>query len=262
MPPTEARPRVEAPEARPATGGRKWRWETGLLLPVAVGIGLSLFLVGMPFVGWAAAALVAEPATRLADALRPGDSIAGSNMSFPDLEGFELIIATAIGQVAVFVVAWVAAVVPVRAVARLALAVAVLAPGTYVVAEAYADAACERVRGHCEEWRPAEPFQIEDPDRPGAWSIPADVTLNIAAPGLLHHTELLDARVTSSDAASANGAIVRVGPGGGFTFDPRRAAPHQALQAGEELEDSFGYVVTHADGSLEAVAKVTVVGAG
>ena len=62
------------------------------------------------------------------------------------------------------------------------------------------------------------------------------------------------------DTVSANGASVNVAADGGYTYDPRIAPALQALAAGENLVDTFTYVVTDGEFFPTATVSVTVTG--
>ncbi len=96
------------------------------------------------------------------------------------------------------------------------------------------------------------------------YSVLEDDLLQVAAPGLLAGGSDADGDVLQVEAgtlASRYGAAVTLMEDGSFLYDPRSAAPLQALAAGQTLEDTFTYRVT--DGTeYSAPATVTVVVTG
>lgn len=86
-----------------------------------------------------------------------------------------------------------------------------------------------------------------------------DTILNVPAPGVLENDSDPDddtLTVSAFDAVSTQGATVTVSPDGSYSYDPTAAANLQALNPGEDIDDTFGYTVT--DGSHFDSTTVTI----
>lgn len=88
-----------------------------------------------------------------------------------------------------------------------------------------------------------------------------DTVLNVSAPGILDNDTDIDVgdilSVTNFDAISANGATVSVNSDGSYTYDPTSSAIIQALDAGDNLNDTFAYTVDDGKGGTDT-ATVTI----
>ncbi|MCB9418994.1 MAG: cadherin domain-containing protein [Ardenticatenaceae bacterium] len=104
-----------------------------------------------------------------------------------------------------------------------------------------------------------KPVGVDDQE-----TIDEDHVLNVAAAGVLANDTDQDndtLTVMSADSSSAQGASVNVAADGGFTYDPTAVTALQALNVGEDIDDTFTYTVR--DGGLifdTATVTVTVTG--
>ena len=101
---------------------------------------------------------------------------------------------------------------------------------------------------------------------PDQYSTMENVVLVVAAPGVLANDTDPDGdsdnlAVTAGTITSLYGATIQMQANGSFTYDPRESQTLRALQTGQNLSDTFSYVVTD-EGGRTAQGTVTVVVGG
>ncbi|MGH1491853.1 MAG: Ig-like domain-containing protein, partial [Acidimicrobiales bacterium] len=106
-----------------------------------------------------------------------------------------------------------------------------------------------------------DPVAVDDID-----DADQDFLLTVAAPGVLDNDTDADGdslTVSTSDTASAEGAIVSVSSDGSFTYDPRTAPSLLALDGNTCVDDTFTYTVSDSNGGTDtATVTVNVCGVG